>query len=61
MQSIQPKDASDVDILDALAAVCSPHRIQAGNAVCVSTKQEHDEFGLCEICEYRIKAYIGER
>jgi len=45
-QSVQPKDASDDDILDALAALWTAHRIQSGNAVCVSTKQEQDEFGL---------------
>ena len=45
-QSIEPKDASDDDILDALAALWTAHRIQSGNAVCVSTKQEQDEFGL---------------
>ncbi|MGA2404088.1 MAG: DUF429 domain-containing protein [Syntrophobacteraceae bacterium] len=45
-QSIKPKDASDDDILDALAALWTAHRIQSGNAVCVSTKQEQDKFGL---------------
>jgi predicted RNase H-like nuclease len=45
-QSIQPKVASDDDILDALAALWTAHRIHSGNAVCVSTKQEQDEFGL---------------
>ena len=45
-QSIQPKDASDDDILDALAALWTASRIQSGNAVCVSDEQEKDEFGL---------------
>ncbi|MGA2402911.1 MAG: DUF429 domain-containing protein [Syntrophobacteraceae bacterium] len=45
-QSIQPKDASGHDILDALAALWSAQRIHSGTAVCVSTMQEQDEFGL---------------
>jgi predicted RNase H-like nuclease len=45
-QSIQPKDASDDDILDALAALWTASRIQSGNAICISTEQEQDEFGL---------------
>ena len=45
-QSLQPKDTSDHDILDAFAAIWTASRIQSGNAVCVSTKQEQDEFGL---------------
>lgn len=45
-QSIQPKDAADDDILDALAALWTAHRIQSDNADRVSTKQEYDEFGL---------------
>ena len=43
---ILPKDASDDDILDALAALWTAHRIHSGIAVCVSNKQEQDEFGL---------------
>jgi predicted RNase H-like nuclease len=45
-QSVQPKDASDDDILDALAGLWTTHRIHSGNAVRVSDKQEKDEFGL---------------
>jgi predicted RNase H-like nuclease len=45
-QSIQPKDASDDDILDALAALWTAHRLHSGNAVRISTKQERDDVGL---------------
>ena len=45
-QFIQPKDAFDDDILDALAALCTAGRIRSGDAVCISTKEEQDEFGL---------------
>lgn len=45
-QSIQPKDASDDDILDALAALWTAGRIHSGKADCISTEQEEDEFGL---------------
>ena len=45
-QSIQPKDASDDDILDALAALRTAHRIHSGIAVRVSDKQEKDGVGI---------------
>ena len=45
-QSVLPKDVSDDDILDALAALWTAHRIHSGNAVCISDKREKDEFGL---------------